>query len=149
MPERAFKECGSCRHTWADSRSFIADPAVRLLGLQAIPGLPDSNLLVFEHRCGSSVSVLALKLRHLLPPDDQAAEQPVLFGTEACRGHCRVIENLASCTQPCANARDRRLAVLIADTKAGRGQARERHGEAGDRHGRGTERHGRGTGLTT
>jgi hypothetical protein len=117
MPELPFKECGSCRHTWADWQSFIADPAVRLLGLQAIPGLPDSNLLVFEHRCGSSVSVLALKLRHLLPPADQAVARPVLFGTDTCSGHCRVIENLATCNQPCANARDRRLAVLIAAAK--------------------------------
>ena len=113
----AFKECGSCRHAWADWQSFVRDPALRLLGLQAIPGLPDANLIVFEHRCGSSVSVLALKLRHLLSEEDQAANRPVLFGTDTCSGHCRVIENLATCDQPCANARDRRLALLIADAK--------------------------------
>ena len=99
--------------------AFVLDPTLRLLGLQAIPGLPDSNLLVFEHRCGSSVSVLALKLRQLLSAEDQAADRPVLFGTETCSGHCRVIENLATCDRPCANARDRRLAVLIADAKGG------------------------------
>jgi hypothetical protein len=119
MSGPAFKACGSCRHAWADWRCFVLDPTLRLLGLQAIPGLPDSNLLVFEHRCGSSVSVLALRLRHLLSAEDQAADRPVLFGTETCSGHCRVIENLATCDRPCANARDRRLAVLIANAKGG------------------------------
>jgi len=113
------KICGSCRHVWPDWRSFVQDPAVRLLGLQAVPGLPDANLLVFEHRCGSSVSVLARRLRHLLSAEDQAAENPLLFGTETCSGHCRVIEDLASCDRPCANARDRRLAILIAAAKKG------------------------------
>ena len=117
MSGPAFKVCGSCRHAWADWQAFVLDPTLRLLGLQAIPGLPDSNLLVFEHRCGSSVSVLALRLRHLLSVEDQAADRPVLFGSETCSGHCRVIENLATCDRSCANARDRRLALLIADAK--------------------------------
>jgi hypothetical protein len=117
MGVSSFKECGSCRQAWPDWQSFVRDPALRLLGLQAIPNLPDANVLVFEHRCGSSVSVLAHKLRHLLSDEDRAADRPLLFGTETCRGHCRIIENLATCDQPCANARDRRLALLIADEK--------------------------------
>lgn len=117
MSDPAFKTCGSCRHEWATWESFVHDPGVRLLGMQAVPGLPAANLLVFEHRCGSSVSVLAQKLRHLLSAEDQAAERPPLFGTETCSGHCLVLEDLASCDRPCANARDRRLAVLIADAK--------------------------------
>ncbi len=117
MVVSSFKECGSCRQAWPDWQSFVRDPALRLLGLQAIPGLPDANLLVFEHRCGSSVSVLAHKLRHLLSEGERAAGRPLLFGPATCRGHCRVIENLATCDQPCANARDRRLALIIAEAK--------------------------------
>jgi len=123
VSEPAFKTCGSCWQSWATWESFVHDPGVRLLGLQAVPGLPAANLLVFEHRCGSSVSVLAQKLRHLLSAEDQAAERPLLFGTETCSGHCVIIENLASCDRPCANARDRRLAILIADAKRGIGGA--------------------------
>src|SRR5512143_3905770 len=85
-----FKRCGSCHRAWPDERSLIDDPGLRLLGLQAVPGLPDANLLVFEHDCGTSVSVLATKLRHLL---DQAAgdDWPRLYGTDACAGHCLVL----------------------------------------------------------
>lgn len=119
MSQPAFKTCGSCQYTWTDWRSFVFDPGVRLIGLQAIPGLPDANLLVFEHRCGTSVSVLAPKLRHLLGADEQTSGQSLLFGTESCSGHCRFLEDLSSCDKPCVNARDRRLVVLIADTKRG------------------------------
>ena len=119
MSPPAFKTCGSCRFTWTNWRSFVFDPAVRLIGLQAIPGMPDANLLVFEHRCGSSVSVLTSKLRHLLGAEQETGERSLLYGTDTCSGHCRVLEDLSSCDKPCVNARDRRLAILIADTKKG------------------------------
>jgi hypothetical protein len=79
-----------------------------------IPGLPDANVLVFEHRCGTSVSVLTSRLRHLLPAEDETEPPPLLFGTERCSGHCRFLEDLSRCDQPCSNARDRRLAILVA-----------------------------------
>lgn len=120
MPELVVKRCGSCRATWPDWQSFVLDPGLRLLGLQAVPDLPDSNVLVFEHRCGSSVSVFASRLRHLLSTGSPERELPRLFGTEACEGHCRLIDDLASCSQPCGNARDRHLAILILDMKRGR-----------------------------
>jgi hypothetical protein len=119
MSQPAFKTCGSCQYSWLDWRSFVFDPAVRLIGLQVIPGIPDANVLVFEHRCGSSVSVLAHKLRNLLGTEEGEGERSLLFGTEDCSGHCRVLENLSSCDKPCVNARDRRLAILISDTKSG------------------------------
>jgi hypothetical protein len=119
MLDAAFKTCGSCHHVWTDWRSFVHDPAVRLIGLQAIPGLPDSNLLVFEHRCGSSVSVLAPKLRHMLGGEHGEPARDLLFGTESCSGHCLLLEDLSSCDRPCVNARDRHLAILIADAKRG------------------------------
>jgi hypothetical protein len=40
---------------------------VRLLGFQSVVANPDINLLVFEHSCGSTVSILSRRLRHLLP----------------------------------------------------------------------------------
>ena len=119
MAQPPFKICGSCKHTWSDWRSFVFDPGVRLIGLQAIPGAPDANVLVFEHRCGTSVSVFTHKLRHLLGPEPQTSGQSLLFGTENCSGHCLVLEDLSSCDKPCTNARDRRLAVLISNTKKG------------------------------
>ena len=62
-----FQICGSCRRAWPTWDNFVLDPDVRLLGLQSEIAKPDVNLLVFEHSCGSSISILSKRLRHLLP----------------------------------------------------------------------------------
>jgi hypothetical protein len=114
--QTAFSACGSCRSNWASWDDFLADPALRLIGLQAYLPLPDANLLVFEHRCGSSVSVLAHRLRHLLPPAEPGG-LPSLRGTPACAGHCLSLADLAACDRPCSNARDRALIQLVLAAK--------------------------------
>jgi hypothetical protein len=86
---------------------------LRLLGFQGHAEASDANLLVFEHRCGSSVSVLARRLRHLLPREPPWEDVPVLYGSEACGGFCRTIEDLTACDRPCANAGDRRLVRFV------------------------------------
>lgn len=115
-----FKTCGSCRKAWEQWQDFVLDPAVRLLGFQAIESLPDANLLVFEHKCGSSISLLAKRLRHILPPPGEEDRLPVLFGSDICREHCRLVKDLEACDRPCANSRDRRLAQLLLTMKKAR-----------------------------
>lgn len=112
-----FQFCGSCRRTWTSLDAFVCDPAVRLLGLQALVTKPEFNLLVFEHRCGSSISILARRLRHLLPEPEVEPPPELMFGTEPCPGHCRRLSDLEACDNPCANARDRRLTLLIVKMK--------------------------------
>ena len=107
-----FKTCGSCRQNWSSWEDFAYDPALRLLGLQAIAGVPDASLLVFEHRCGSSVSVLTRRLRHLVP-DHEAAGWPSLRGTDECAGHCMQLGDNSACPRRCRNARDRALIGLV------------------------------------
>lgn len=114
--DRHFAMCGSCQQPWTSCHDFIADPAVRLLGLQGILTQPDANLLVFEHRCGSSVSILAKRLRHLLPGPPPYG-LPSLRGTNACPGHCLSLADLVACDQPCINARDRDLIGVILDIR--------------------------------
>ena len=114
-----FQICGSCRCAWPTWDRFVRDSAVRLLGLQSEIARPDFNLLVFEHSCGSSISILCRRLRHLLPepePDDRPAR---LMGTEQCRGHCLHLEDLEACDAPCSNARDRELILLVQRLRAG------------------------------
>ena len=113
----SFKSCGSCRYEWADWREFVSDPHLRPIGLQAITSVPDSNLLVFEHRCGSTVSVPARRLRDLMPGADDKSDLPLKFGKADCEGHCKSIEDLRYCQEPCINARDRSLLLLLLDMK--------------------------------
>ena len=86
---------------------------MRLLGLQFDPAFPEINLLVFEHVCGSSISILSKRLSHLLPGLPTAAPSSSLRGTDQCRRHCRRLEDLEACDAPCVNARDRGLIRLI------------------------------------
>lgn len=108
-----FQKCGSCKRGWRTCDSFVLDPAVRLLGLQPVVTNPDYSVLVFEHRCGSSISILAPRLRHLLPEPDDGNPPARLMGTEECRGHCRLLEDLEACDAPCSSARDRRLLLHV------------------------------------
>ncbi len=91
---------------------------MRLLGLQALVGLPDANVLIFEHGCGSSVSILTHRLRYLLHEPGPGDARSRLLGTEQCRGHCLVLGDLEACDRPCSNARDRGLIRLVQRMKA-------------------------------
>ena len=117
-PAGPFQTCGSCRREWPAWEAFVLDPAVRVLGLQSLAASPDANLLVFEHACGSSISILARRLRHLLPPAQPGDPTAMLVGTEQCRGRCRRLGDLEACDQPCVNARDRKLILLVLRMKA-------------------------------
>jgi len=108
-----FQACGACKRAWATWDSFVLDSAVRLRGFQPLLGNPDFNLLVFEHSCGSSISILTPRLRHLLPEPEPGEPTVRLMGTEQCQGHCRLLEDLAACDAPCSSARDRKLILLI------------------------------------
>jgi hypothetical protein len=118
---RYFKVCGACRRGWATWDDFVADPQVRLLGLQAVEHVPDASLLVFEHGCGSSVSVLVNRLQDLLP-EHPAAGWPSLRGGELCRRHCFSLEDHAPCDRRCSHVRDRDLLRLVEELKQSPGQ---------------------------
>jgi hydrogenase maturation protease len=112
-----FQTCGSCKLAWPTWESFLFDPAVRLLGFQSALAHPELNLLVFEHRCGSSISILTRRLRHLLPDQREGTPHVALYGSEECEGHCRLLDDLEVCEAPCANARDRNLILLVRHMK--------------------------------
>jgi hypothetical protein len=115
------QNCGSCGRMWYRWPDFILDPEIRLLGFQMITELPDSNLLVFEHRCGSSVSVMAKRLRHLLTDGGAGAGLTSLAGTTSCRKHCLSLTDFEHCDSPCVNARDRRLVQMVLEMKRAHG----------------------------
>jgi hypothetical protein len=109
----SFQTCGACKRAWPSWDAFVADPSVRLRGLQAVIHMPDVNLLVFEHGCGTSISILSRRLRHLLPALGPDAPSVRLLKTEQCRGHCLMLGDMAMCDAPCSNARDRELIRLV------------------------------------
>jgi hypothetical protein len=115
----SFRTCGSCRAGWPTAAAFLEDAGVRVVGLQVAEHLPEANLVVFEHACGSSVSVRASRLRFLLPDPAEGDDLPSLYGSEECQGLCKRLEEWKVCDRPCANARDRQLLQLVLRIKAG------------------------------
>jgi hypothetical protein len=71
-----FRVCGSCAKGWACWRDFILDPDLRLLGLQLVLDLADGNLLVFDHCCGTSISVFVKRLRPLFTEIEDCDDPP-------------------------------------------------------------------------
>lgn len=111
-----FARCGACRQAWSSWEDFVYDGGTRLLGFQGILRVPDANLLVFEHRCGSTVSILTSRLQHLLPEEPDEGRHS-LRGTIDCPGHCLSLADLEACDQPCTNARDRELIKIVQQLK--------------------------------
>jgi hypothetical protein len=118
-PRAPFRTCGACRRAWATSAAFLDDGGLTVLGLQVAEHMPEANLLVFEHDCGSSVSVRAARLRFLLPDPAEGEGLADLWGTEECQRLCRRLEDWTTCDRPCVNARDRHLLQLVLRIKAG------------------------------
>jgi len=110
--EQPFKICGACRRAWPTWEEFAADGDVHLLGLQAVPDVPDASVLIFDHRCGSTVSVLTKRLYHLLP-HHPAEEWPSLRDGPECGRHCLTLGDNAPCDKHCRNARDRDILRLV------------------------------------
>ena len=105
--------------SWPTWQDFVLDERLEALGLQVVPGRPDANALVYVHKgCGSTVSVLASRLRHLL---ENLSEEdlPILRETPLCSGHCDHLGDLSECDNRCANAQDRHLVILTQEIKTG------------------------------
>jgi hypothetical protein len=113
--DESFLRCGSCGATWGRWQDCVLDRELRLLGLQVVPHLPQANLLVFQHSCGTTVSVLAQRLRPLLDADDPAF--PQLYSSDQCNGHCGTLSDMLACDRRCANASYRRLTQLVEEIK--------------------------------
>jgi hypothetical protein len=105
--------CGSCAKEWACWRDFILDPDLRLLGLQSVPDLVDGDLLVFDHCCGTSVSVFLRRLRPSFPDIEECDDPPGQAVIQGCPRSCQSLEEFVACDIPCTRARDRRLVRMI------------------------------------
>ena len=117
----AFRACGSCGTEWMTPQDFLHDRRLLLIGLQVAAHRPEANLIVFEHACGSTVSVLTSRLGPLDPEAGAGGDFPDRYGSEECRGLCRQLDEWSSCDRPCVNARDRRLLQSVIALKAGSG----------------------------
>jgi hypothetical protein len=110
----AFKSCSLCDWEWSSLAEFASDPDAQPLGLVIHFRDPYASLLLFNHRCGTTLAVRADEFRDRLP----ALGGELRAGQAGCERRCLRFEDLADCDQPCRNAPLRHLMVELIAAKA-------------------------------
>ncbi|MFZ5761082.1 MAG: hypothetical protein ACOY32_15820 [Thermodesulfobacteriota bacterium] len=110
MENEIFKTCPSCGMAWADWSLFLADPATSLIGYQAFWGDLLEGLFLFNHRCGTTMSISVGDLRHLY---SGPVGQRRLAGTDACAGMCLHTMDIRPCPTDCECAYIREIMQIV------------------------------------
>ncbi|HCE45867.1 MAG TPA: hypothetical protein DET40_20165 [Lentisphaeria bacterium] len=105
-----FKKCSGCGASWLDRSLFLSDPNVKLVGYQVHFKDLELGLFLFNHSCGSTVSLEARNFTDLY-------KGPVFKdnkkNTCECGGLCLHSEELSPCPVKCECAYVREVLLLI------------------------------------
>ena len=97
-PQSNFKVCPSCGYQWNTREQFLADPDLAIIGYQADFRVLELGLLLFNHRCKSTLALKAIMFRDLY-------EGPIYrerrTGTDSCPAYCLRENQLVPCPASC------------------------------------------------
>ncbi|MEW6520246.1 MAG: hypothetical protein AB1461_12620 [Thermodesulfobacteriota bacterium] len=110
MQEQTFKQCPSCRRTWVDYLDFLADPCLQLIGYQALFEKLSDGLFLFNHSCGTTLSIAVEALQHLY---DGPVFPERVIGSESCPGLCLLKHETGPCPAECEGAHVRSIMQII------------------------------------
>jgi hypothetical protein len=110
MLEQVFKQCPSCRRTWDDYTEFLADPCLQLIGYQVFFEELSGGLFLFNHSCGTTLSITVETLQHLY---DGPVYSERATGTERCPGLCLIENETSPCPVKCECAYVRSIMQTI------------------------------------
>jgi len=108
--EQVFKQCPSCRRTWFTYTDFLADPCLHLIGYQVFFEELSSGLFLFNHTCGTTLSITVETLQHL---HKGPIYKERATGSENCPGLCLVKNETRPCPAKCECAYVRSIMQLI------------------------------------
>ncbi len=95
---RVFKKCPSCKKKWSDYEEFLADPYLKLIGYQMFLEDLKEGLFLFNHSCGTTLSLTVQSFEHLY---DGPVYDTRALGGENCPGLCLIKKETASCSEEC------------------------------------------------
>jgi hypothetical protein len=105
-----FKTCSSCYYPWVTRTDFLTDNDITLVGYQANFDELAAGLFLFNHGCGTTVSLPVSDFKNLY-------KGPVfrerLTGTDECPGYCLRKNKLDLCPAKCACAFVREIMQVI------------------------------------
>jgi len=99
-----FKTCTTCDTSWATREDLVFDEEMDITGYQPA-ATPDAlGFVLITHDKPGCGSTLALDSGDLLDMYPRSIPDDVLYGSEACRGHCYRTADISTCDAPCRNA---------------------------------------------
>jgi hypothetical protein len=110
MDYESFKNCTACRFEWMDRDSFLSDPDLKIIGYQVDFYGDRESLCLFNHNCGTTLSIQESKLGDLY---NGPKYKNILSNNEECPGHCLDVNNLNPCGLDCKFAYGRELVQII------------------------------------
>jgi hypothetical protein len=105
-----FKNCTVCDLTWKDRESFLSDPDIELIGFQTNSDLLNKGLFLFNHLCGTTLSIQVKMFASLYKG---LKFKNILIDTEQCQGYCLDESDLRPCGEECKFALGREIIQII------------------------------------
>ena len=108
--QQMFKQCPACRTTWDDYTDFLADPCLQLIGYQVLFENLSNGLFLFNHSCGTTLSINVEALQHLYDGPVYGQRET---GKEKCPGLCFIKNETGPCAAQCDCASVRSIMQTI------------------------------------
>jgi hypothetical protein len=97
MNPSPFRRC-TCGHEWATRQDFLDDPEVAIVGYQVDFEALQLGLLLFNHRCRTTLAMEAAQFRDLY---DGPVFAKKMTQEPDCPGYCAHRDNLERCPAEC------------------------------------------------
>lgn len=108
----SFKICPRCGFVWTGRTYFLSDPTIHLIGYQIHFEELSAGLFLFNHSCGTTLSVQA---KEFLDFYGGPMFTERLNGTEECQGSCLHKDDLRPCPAKCECAYVREVLQAISN----------------------------------
>ena len=96
--QQVFKKCQNCSALWRERSDFVGDETVNLIGYQPNFVKLSKGLFLFNHSCGTTLSVNVHKFSDLYPGPIFTNS---LSGSSDCLGYCLHKNDLRPCPAKC------------------------------------------------
>ena len=105
-----FKICPSCHHEWETREQFLEDSSLQIVGYQVNFSKLEQGFFLFNHRCGTSLAIMANGFKDLYGGPIFSERQT---GGKDCPKFCLIKEEIRPCPAKCECAYVREIIQII------------------------------------
>jgi hypothetical protein len=107
---KCFKKCAKCGYIWSSPDLYLSDPELRIVGYQANFDSLELGTFMFNHSCGTTMSILAKEFVDLYTG---YIHKNRATGSRKCPKYCFCQDELKPCTVKCECAYIRKVGFII------------------------------------